>query len=184
MRSGSDRNLCASKLIHIDSLGENLLLSTIEKNRVRVLNQTETTRKTLLGQFLTPIRTAEFMASLFTPTNLETCNVLDPGAGIGSLSCAFLERWLTGDFLFHNIQLETFEVDRDLHAELHRSLSLYKAKSPLNYTIQAEDFIEEAVQRIQIEECSFTHVILNPPYKKLAVLLVTAYNFDQSALKR
>lgn len=144
------------------------MLSTVEKNRVRVSNQTEAKRKAELGQFLTPVRTAKFMASLFTPTALSTCYLLDPGTGICSLSCAFLERWIARDFLFNAVELEAFEIDCSLHDELCRSLSLYTAKMHLNYKLQDGDFIEHAVKRIQSGDCSFTHVILNPPYKKIS----------------
>ena len=143
------------------------MLSTAEKKRVRVSNQTEAKRKAELGQFLTPVRTARFMASLFTTTSLATCYLLDPGAGIGSLSSAFLERWIKGDFIFNALELEVFEIDRYLYDELNRSLSLYTAQSHLSYKIQGGDFIEEAVKRIQSGDCPFTHVILNPPYKKI-----------------
>ena len=42
-----------------------------------------------LGQFLTPATVARFMASMFPPSNKQTCRLLDAGAGVGSLSCAF-----------------------------------------------------------------------------------------------
>jgi hypothetical protein len=48
-----------------------------------------------LGQFMTPSSVARFMASLFPPSTLQTCRLLDAGAGVGALSCAFLDRWVT-----------------------------------------------------------------------------------------
>ena len=49
-------------------------------------------RKSALGQFMTPAPVAQFMASLFPPSALSTCTLLDAGAGVGALSCAFLDR--------------------------------------------------------------------------------------------
>ncbi len=53
-------------------------------------------RKSALGQFFTPTTVARFMASLFPPTALQECILLDAGAGVGALSCAFLDRWALG----------------------------------------------------------------------------------------
>lgn len=50
-------------------------------------------RKSQLGQFMTPSRVARFMASLFPASTLQTCRLLDAGAGVGALSSAFLDRW-------------------------------------------------------------------------------------------
>lgn len=55
------------------------------------------TRKSALGQFMTPATVARFMAKLFPPSTLETCVLLDPGAGVGALSCAFLDRCAEGN---------------------------------------------------------------------------------------
>lgn len=63
--------------------------------------------KTDLGQFLTPATVARFMASMFPPSNKQTCRLLDAGAGVGSLSCAFLDRWAEGGLGF---DFESVEV--------------------------------------------------------------------------
>lgn len=57
-------------------------------------------RKSALGQFMTPAPVARFMASLFPPSTLQKCTLLDAGAGVGALSCAFLDRWAVGDGFF------------------------------------------------------------------------------------
>src|ERR1035437_7231936 len=50
-------------------------------------------RKSALGQFMTPAPVARFMASMFPPSTLTKCKLLDAGAGVGALTCAFLDRW-------------------------------------------------------------------------------------------
>lgn len=107
------------------------------------------------------------MASLFRPNSLEKCRLLDPGAGIGSLSMAFLDRCHQGDLSFSAIELTACELDGYLHNELGRSLSSV-TDYPLTYQILGGDFIEEAVNRIQFGATEFTHAILNPPYKKIS----------------
>ncbi|MGH8476280.1 MAG: Eco57I restriction-modification methylase domain-containing protein, partial [Methylococcales bacterium] len=92
---------------------------------------------------------------------------LDAGAGIGSLSIAFLERCVTGNLNFKEIQLKAFELDDCIHNELQHSLSHYLQKLRFSFETIGDDFIEEAVNAIQFRKYNFTHVILNPPYKKI-----------------
>jgi len=144
------------------------LLSAIEQIRLRVSNSTEAKRKSQLGQFLTPARTARFMAGLFSPASWGICRLLDPGAGIGSLSSAFLDRCIAGDLCFDKIELAAFELDNLLHHELQNTLAAYSERMPLTCEVVSGDFIEEAVNRIQFSHGNnFTHAILNPPYKKI-----------------
>lgn len=68
---------------------------------------------------------------------------------------------------FDTIQLKAFEIDTTVQPELQRSLSHYTKKCSLSYEIVSDDFVEEAVNAIQFRQYSFTHAILNPPYKKI-----------------
>ena len=95
--------------------------------------------------------------------------MLDAGAGIGSLSSAFLERCIDGELRFKTIEVTAFELDNLIHEELNDSLSSYKNRLPIVYEILGDDFIEQAVNRIQFDfGDGFTHAILNPPYKKIS----------------
>ncbi len=148
--------------------GATLLLSAVEEVRLRVSQNTTAKKKSQLGQFLTPVKTAKFMAGLFNPTNDRYCRLLDAGAGIGSLSSAFLEKCILGNLLgFEKIELAAFELDNALHKELNRSLSMYIKHGPISYKLFETDFIEAAVKDIQSGQANFTHAILNPPYKKI-----------------
>lgn len=144
------------------------MLSAVEKTRLRVSKNTEARRKSQLGQFLTPARTAQYMASLFYPTPSGVCRLLDAGAGIGSLSSAFLERCTSGELAFDKVDITAFEVDELLHKELEITFANYTQRVHLTHEIIGGDFIEEAVNRIQFNYGnSFSHAILNPPYKKI-----------------
>jgi adenine-specific DNA-methyltransferase len=145
------------------------LLSTVEKTRLRVSKSTEAKRKSQLGQFLTPARTSQFMAGLFSPVKDVTCRLLDAGAGIGSLSSAFLERCISGDLPLGKVKITAFEFDETLHDELENTFAGYSERVPFSYEIIGGDFIEEAVNRIQFgSDNNFSHAILNPPYKKIS----------------
>ncbi|HKZ40708.1 MAG TPA: Eco57I restriction-modification methylase domain-containing protein, partial [Candidatus Hodarchaeales archaeon] len=144
------------------------MLTEVEQTRLEVSKRTEAKKKSQLGQFLTPAKTAQFMAGLFSPTTDEVCRLVDPGAGIGSLSAAFLERIRSGELCFESVGLSAFEIDNALSKELQKTLSSYAKNIPLSFEIQDGDFIENGLNTLQFSlEDRFTHAILNPPYKKI-----------------
>lgn len=127
-------------------------------------------RKSQLGQFLTPSNVARYLASLF-PDRPGPVSILDAGAGIGSLTAAFLDRWLEGSFR-GPVRVTAFEVDPMLSGYLRTQLEAYGARArarglTLAIEIVQGDFVEEAVNRIQFRSPPFTHAVLNPPYKKI-----------------
>jgi tRNA1(Val) A37 N6-methylase TrmN6 len=133
-----------------------------------VSKRTEAKRKSQLGQYLTPAKTAQFMAGLFAPSISEECHLLDPGAGIGSLASAFLERCIVGDLNFKTIKIEAFEIDDLLYKELEKTLAAYTEQIAVKYKIIGGDFIENVVRNIWLNNYKrFTHAIINPPYKKI-----------------
>lgn len=144
------------------------MLTVIEKTRLQVSKNTTAKKKAQLGQFFTPARTARYMAGLFNSTSHKICRLLDPGAGIGSLSSAFLERCTAGDFAFNKVEITAFELDDLLHADLTHTFASYEEQIPLAYEMLGGDFIEEAVNSIQFGHSKgYSHAILNPPYKKI-----------------
>jgi adenine-specific DNA-methyltransferase len=117
---------------------------------------------------MTPVRVARFMASLFPPTTLQTCSLLDAGAGVGALSSAFLDRVATsGELNFQNVEVEAYEIDNALRGNLDTALATYSGRLPITYRVSSGDFIwEAACKRFQGSK-PFSHAILNPPYKKI-----------------
>jgi adenine-specific DNA-methyltransferase len=147
------------------------LLSTVEHRRLQLSKSTRAGKKAHFGQFLTPERTATFMAGLF-PDRQGDCRLLDAGAGIGSLSAAFLDRWRNGGFQFQRMEVDAFELDHDLIQYLSKTINKYDGKGNFSVNIHEEDFIHSAVESLTGDLFSsplenFTHAILNPPYKKL-----------------
>jgi len=131
--------------------------------------RTAPAHKSALGQFMTPSGVAQFMASLFPASRLQTCRLLDAGAGLGALSCAFLERCQTGDFGFNDVEATAFEVDTHLAAQLEATLARYtQAKTQvitgdyITLTTTSHDLFTA-----KTDSAHYTHAILNPPYKKI-----------------
>lgn len=146
------------------------MTTDIEQARIRLSRETAAEKKSELGQYLTPERTAAFMAGLFPPSN-GVCRLLDPGAGIGSLSAAFLERWHAGDLAFQRVDVDAFELDVTLHANLAETLGKYEGDS-VGVRISGADFIHAAADALSgglfaTELPRYSHAILNPPYKKI-----------------
>ena len=112
---------------------------------------------------MTPSRVARFMASLFPSSTLQICRLLDAGAGVGALSCAFLDRWVSGDFGFESIEATAYEIDKKLSTHLKRHLAGYSRVMP---RIIVGDYIEQATAE-GLQDRGYTHAILNPPYKKI-----------------
>ena len=146
-------------------------MTTVEQTRLRISKTTEAKKKSQFGQFLTSERTAIFMANLF-PNGKGLCRLLDAGAGIGSLSAAFLERWDSAGFDFQRVELDAFEIDDSLHFSLNLTLEKYKTNPGFIHRIRKVDFIHAAVDWLSgslfAEDFQkYTHAILNPPYKKI-----------------
>lgn len=119
--------------------------------------------KAEFGQFMTPSSVARFMASLFPSCTLQTCHLLDAGAGVGALSCAFLDRWKNGGFAFETVEATAYEIDDALRAHLAQHLADY---SQVKTDIISGDYIK-LVTAEGLQNRGYTHVILNPPYRKI-----------------
>lgn len=138
-------------------------LDIADRVRREVALRTAQKHKADLGQFMTPSSVARFMASLFPPSTIQTCRLLDAGAGVGALSCAFLDRWVMGGFGFESVEVTAYEIDEKLCGHLARHLAGYSRVTP---HIIVGDYIELATAE-GLKDRGYTHAILNPPYKKI-----------------
>jgi len=138
-------------------------LDTADNVRREVGPSTAQTHKAEFGQFMTPSSVARFMASLFPPSNQQSCRLLDAGAGVGALSCAFLDRGVQGEFSFETVEATAYEIDEKLCGHLVQHLAGYRRVTP---HIIAGDYIELATAE-GLQDRGYTHAILNPPYKKI-----------------
>ncbi len=140
----------------------NLHLDQVRREASALL---DSKRRAELGQYMTPSSIAEFMASLFTYNG--SAKLLDAGAGVGSLTSAFIEKaQLEGTTVFADV----WEIDSLLGNYLSTTLadSIAQGSGKISALLHATDFIEDATSAIQFSpEDRYTHAILNPPYKKI-----------------
>jgi hypothetical protein len=117
------------------------------------------------------------MAALFPPSKSQSCSLLDAGAGLGALTCAFLDRWASRDgFGFGKIEVEAYEIDATLREHLEVTLASYAERLAVRRRVFSDDFIHAASENL---EPRFTHAILNPPYKK-----INSFSEHRLALRR
>lgn len=144
-------------------------LEHAEKTRRLVSPKLEPKRKSALGQFMTPLPIATFMADMFQPSSIKVCRLLDAGAGLGALTSAFLDRWRSGGFGFERVESTAHEMDDELRQHLEVTLAHY-ADPKLMSRAAPGDFILQTVLAILEDRAQrhYTHAILNPPYKKMS----------------
>ena len=137
-------------------------LRNVDQVRFEANGRLNPARKIALGQFLTPASIAQFMASLFSERK-GSIRLLDAGAGVGSLTSAFIDRW--GN---HDVGVSAYEIDSTMVSYLRETLKRYENGS-FHAEIIQRDFIQDAVYRVMLgnKGHGFTHAIQNPPYKKI-----------------
>lgn len=155
------------------------LLSRADASRKIANGKLKVETKSAFGQYMTPATVASFMASLFpTPLN-QNIRLLDPGAGVGSLTSAFVEHLCKGK-TGYRIAVDAYEIDPVMRSYLERNLDLCettaaKSGGSVDWCIIAEDFITEVSKKVASLNSlwhekvdKYTHCIMNPPYKKIS----------------
>ncbi len=144
-----------------------LMVTAIESMRLEASSKLIPERKAAFGQFMTPYRISEYMASLFGALNKKV-DLLDAGAGIGTLTVAFLNNAV---HKANNISIDAWEVEPILLPYLEKNLNCFNWQSKNNsfqVDIHSSDFILDAVQMLLEKKSNiYTHCIINPPYKKM-----------------
>jgi adenine-specific DNA-methyltransferase len=143
----------------------------IDEARLKASKELDPSRRSQLGQFMTPTAIADFMASLFTRWP-QTVRLLDPGAGVGSLTESFAERFLARAPAGASLESHCYEIEPLLRKYLSDYLREVGARCKnrghrFSSAIHSGDFIAEASFEIGMGAPRFTHAILNPPYKKI-----------------
>ena len=131
-------------------------------------------QRSVLGQFMTPAPVARLMAGLFEPKQ-ERLRLLDPGAGVGSLTAAFVERLLLAERKPEAITVDAYEIDPVLVQYLNRTLELCgKACEDHRVSFAAQlhqaDYLTGLSRQgtLWAEGAEdFDCVIMNPPYGKI-----------------
>ena len=158
---------------------QSAFVETADFYRVDASQKLDPNKRSGLGQYMTPVPICRFMASLFGDVSGDV-RMLDPGAGVGSLSAAFVERSVHEEEKPRSISLICYEIEPLLIEYLETTL--YEAESQsqaagleVSSMIRTEDFIlalakgsqEDLFGTTDTHGEMFTHVIMNPPYKKI-----------------
>ena len=148
-----------------------LAIRPIDETRLKASKQLDSSRRSQLGQFMTPTAIADFMVSLLTHWP-QTVRLLDPGAGVGSLTESFAERFLASASAGASLEAHCYEIEPLLQGYLSDHLREVGSRCKQRghhfiSTIHNRDFIADASFEIGMGAPRFTHAILNPPYKKI-----------------
>lgn len=115
---------------------------------------------------MTPATIAKFMAGMFKGPVPSKIRLLDAGAGLGTLTSAFIAQWRnqTGE----SLDAHAYEFDDEVSAGLRENLRALTDGDRITTRLIAGDFIETAAAMLRLEKGPrYTHAILNPPYKKI-----------------
>lgn len=154
------------------------LLDHVDLIRLDVGRRLNQDRRAEFGQFFTPAPIARFMAGL-SELRGEEIRLLDSGAGIGSLSAAWIADVCGRELRPKAIHLTAYEIDPELVQQLHQTVKGCKAAcdaAQIDFTAEVVDgdFILAATDQLLAERPlldgipqRFNCAILNPPYRKL-----------------
>ena len=155
------------------------LLSLADSSRKIANGRLAVENKNTFGQYMTPATVASFMATLFPNPVNRNIRLLDPGAGVGSLTSAFIECLCKGKTNYR-IDVDAYEIDPLMRSYLEKNLELCESAAErrccsVTWRVFAEDFIIEASKKVSslnslwLEKVDkYTHCIMNPPYKKIS----------------
>jgi len=148
----------------------------VDLYRVDACRKLDPEQRSEMGQFFTPLPVARFMASLFGDSVGEI-RLLDAGAGVGTLTAAFVEDVCQRDARPRNVSVIAYELEPLLVEYLHSTLVecrevCWEHGMELVGKVLEKDFISAGVEMLigglfPVERYSFNRAILNPPYKKI-----------------
>ena len=127
-------------------------------------------RKQRLGQYFTSIQISRFMASMMSYRQ-KAVHILDPGAGAGSLFTACVERICELKKAPEKVKVTAYEIDGSLTCNIDEALD----KARRLCARRGIEFSGRLIQGNFVTECAgsgpsgFTHVIINPPYRKIGI---------------
>ncbi len=153
------------------------LLPAVEVARLSAGRCLDSSHRSAMGQFLTPSTVGAFMAAMFEPQS-GTVRLLDAGAGVGSLSAAFVAEMCSREQRPEKMRITAYEVDNGLIPSLTETLTRCETECRshgigLTWRVLDEDFIESGAAMLggrlfDRQKCfEFDCAILNPPYRKI-----------------
>ena len=151
-------------------------IDTIEVLQAQASRSLDSERRAQLGQFLTPTKTAQLLATMFgeAPSQVD---LLDPGAGSGALFASTVLELVGRDKRPEAINITAYELDEALLPFLARTAAVceeFAANFGVSFSAEIlhADFIAANVESVRgglwadTNPKRFSHVIMNPPYGK------------------
>jgi adenine-specific DNA-methyltransferase len=134
--------------------------------------------KSHLEQFFSSMALARLMAAMFD-WNRRSFNILDPGAGIGTLFAACVDEVMKLKSSISTISVTAYEIDLSLSNYIKEVFKYCKDVCRdqgmiFEGNLIQTDFVRDSVDKLGIFSSSvprYDFIILNPPYKKLIHLL-------------
>lgn len=133
-------------------------------------------RRAEMGQYFTPTPTARLMASMFA-NRFSALRLLDAGAGVGSLTAAWIAEVCARDRKPSDIAVTAYEIERSFIPYLKETLTTAQQECErvgvrLRWEVLEEDFIDAGSVMLSDDLFAaprrlFTSAILNPPYRKI-----------------
>ncbi len=111
---------------------------------------------------MTPTDVAFFLVDLMPEQDDTDITLLDPGAGQGALTTAFIKKW-TSQRPRRHLAVDAVEIDKRQHGMLVKNLSSLPQDQLLTLGTRREDFILSALK----SDKKYSHIILNPPYARI-----------------
>ncbi len=152
------------------------LVQRVDFLRLDAARRLEPERRAEMGQFMTPLPVARLMASMFEAKG-HSLRLLDPGAGVGSLSAAWVAELCARKKPPREIALVAYEVDSHMLAGLHTTMAACRVhceRSGIAFSseVREEDFVAAGTNALGGDLFasgpeSFDCTILNPPYRKI-----------------
>lgn len=154
---------------------KNSLIDSVFEETLKYLEGMPKSKRKEIGQFFTSVKTARYMASMFSAPIKSELSVLDAGAGSGILTAAVVER-LQNEPTIEHIHITCYETNENVLPILKDNLNYLKESSqvPIDYEIKEENYITS--QSDDFNSTIFANpnpkkydwIIGNPPYKKIA----------------
>src|SRR6185437_5210425 len=157
------------------TMPQHMLVDSVDFFRLDASRKLDPGRRSYLGQFLTPAPTAKLMASMFE-ANQDELRVLDAGAGVGSLTAAFVGEICSRQKKPKSLHVDAYEIDPQLCEYLRNAIAQCErmcSESGVSFSsnILPRDFIDAGVEMIRGQMFTpiprFTSAIMNPPYRKI-----------------
>ncbi len=150
------------------------VLKSTEERRIEATRSLNPGTQKSDGQFFTPIELAQLVASTLELKTQKSFRILDPGAGVGSLSVALVDR-IISESMAKEVEIVAVEKDSCMIPFLESTFNELKKAAltkncKVNFKILNSDFFTvftTLTGDFEERDLPFDLIIMNPPYGKI-----------------